>query len=315
MRFESKSWSFVEFEVGVYPHDKRHVARAAQTSVRPALSHAIRFGPARPSDTRFQQLKLSWFLQGLPESQPKHSRLKAYFCRNLSAKSFSRSAKPRSMMALTLTERVHSLAPELFDKVYEAFIATNENEPVSINADYKFPVQLHVDRSTRHRFAAKYYRRPFKATISSFASATSPQDEEEYEDLNLRKWLGSLQANHHALVGRIEVEQADYRSFFGRPWAHQRLVKIVCFIHDRRYHMPELVVFAEWGVRSDKNAETVLVRLEGYRVGSWQSSLAARTRGAIFAWPWNDLGHASADIDETRLVVIDRPAQAVEQDT
>ena len=87
-----------------------------------------------------------------------------------------------------LAERVQSLPPELYREVYD-YTCTTRSRVRRINAAYKCPKLLAVDRSSRAKFAGQYYGKDAIFYVSDWTLG--------------RKWLESLAKQHLQLLHQI----------------------------------------------------------------------------------------------------------------
>ena len=99
-----------------------------------------------------------------------------------------------AIAANDISERVQDLPQELYDIIYQ-YTFTAEFGEVEINADYKTPKLLAVDRASRHLYAKSHYRG------RTFCIAHLSNDHRD-----LFRWLKSLPSDHQAMIREIRFE-------------------------------------------------------------------------------------------------------------
>ena len=102
------------------------------------------------------------------------------------------------MAGSDLSKRIQNLPQELYDMIYEHTF-TADTEKVEINADYKPPKLLAVDRASRHFYAKSHYGgRMFFVAFG-------------VNDLrDLLRWLKSLSGDHQAMIREIRFESPHH---------------------------------------------------------------------------------------------------------
>lgn len=114
--------------------------------------------------------------------------------------------------AARFRELVHSLPVELFDEIFDFFMLVEEEGEVKIDRDYRPPVQLQIDWTTREEFAEDYY----KNTVFTGLELDKTNQELKntiWKDLDMKQtetevvaaWLTSLTEKHRGFVRRVKV--------------------------------------------------------------------------------------------------------------
>jgi hypothetical protein len=95
---------------------------------------------------------------------------------------------------MTMAERVQSLPPELFNKIYEEVFTPPNSEIVKTTLSYRPSHLLAVDSASREKYAQAYYpKTTFDLTLVAW----------------MNTWLSALNKGHRKLVRAVQLIRGD----------------------------------------------------------------------------------------------------------